>query len=105
MSDAIEDTPQEAFESADSRPALPTPDFDFLIYSLRLQTEMSLGLLPFTEAEKPDFELARHNIDLLAMLQVKTQGNLTPEEKLALDNSLAELRFRFVQAKEGASGD
>jgi len=104
MSDADENTPQEAFDSVGSRPALPPPDFDFLIYSLRLQTEMSLGLLPFTEKEEPDFELARHNIDLLAMLQVKTQGNLTAEEKLALDNSLAELRFRFVQAKESASG-
>ena len=105
MSDAVENTPQDAFDSADSRPALPPPDFDFLIYSLRLQTEMSLGLLPFTEKDEPDLELARHNIELLAMLQEKTQGNLTSDEKLALDNSLTELRFRFVQVKEGISAD
>ena len=47
----------------------------------------------------PDFELARHNIDLLAMLQLKTKGNLTTEEQRALDNSLTELRFRFVQTQ------
>ncbi|MEP6716296.1 MAG: DUF1844 domain-containing protein [Terriglobia bacterium] len=90
------------FEDDDSRPALPVADFDFLIYSLRLQAEMNLGLLPFADQQKPDFELASHNIDLLAMLQEKTKGNLSPEEQLALDNSVTELRFRFVQAKNKA---
>jgi hypothetical protein len=89
----------------ESRPELPPPDFDFLVYSLRLQAELNLGILPFDaapggEGQDPDFELARHNIDLLAMLQEKTKGNLTAEEQRALDNSITELRFRFVQAKE-----
>jgi hypothetical protein len=94
----------------DDRPELPPPDFDFLVYSLRLQAELNLGLLPFAggfgeektgeEKQEPDFDLARHNIDLLAMLQEKTKGNLTAEEQRALDNSVTELRFRFVQAME-----
>src|SRR5882762_4533219 len=88
--------------SGDSRPALPAADFDFLIYSLRLQAELNLGLLPFSGDQKPDFELGRHNIDLLAMLQEKTKGNLSPEEKRDLDNSVAELRFRFVEAMQAA---
>ena len=100
MSDIVENQPEESLESEASRPALPPPSFDFLIYSLRLQTEMNLGLLPFGEKQKPDFELARHNIDLLAVLQEKTKGNLTLEEQRDLDNSLTELRFRFVQAQE-----
>jgi len=100
MSDAVENTQEESSSGEDSRPALPPADFDFLIYSLRLQAEMNLGLLPFGEKQKPDFELARHNIDLLAMLQEKTQGNLSLEEKRALDNSVTELRFRFIQAIE-----
>jgi len=29
----------------------------------------------------PDFELARHNTDLLVMLQENTKSNLTAEEK------------------------
>ncbi|HKD08373.1 MAG TPA: DUF1844 domain-containing protein [Bryobacteraceae bacterium] len=85
---------------AGERPALPPPDFDFLVYSLRLQAEMSLGLLPLEDNIEPDLELARHNIDLLAMLQTKTKGNLTLEEQRALDNSLVELRFRFVEAQK-----
>jgi hypothetical protein len=87
-------------EEDDARPEFPPADFDFLFYSLRLQTEMSLGLLPFNGQAKPDFEAASHNIDLLAMLQSKTRGNLTDHEQRSLDHSLMELRFRFVQAKD-----
>jgi hypothetical protein len=90
-------------DELEPRPALPPADFDFLVYSLRLQAELNLGLLPFgapgEEKAPPDFELARHNIDLLAMLQLKTKGNLTTEEQRALDNSVNELRFRFVQVQ------
>ncbi len=94
-----EETMQDLFGDGDSRPELPPADFDFLVYSLRLQAEMNLGLLPFGENREPDYELARHHIDLLAMLQEKTKGNLTLEEQRALDNSVTELRFRFVQTK------
>jgi hypothetical protein len=90
---------QDLFEDGDSRPELPPADFDFLVYSLRLQAEINLGLLPFGEKPDPDYELARHHIDLLSMLQEKTKGNLTLEEQRALDNSVTELRFRFVQVR------
>lgn len=89
-------------QADDERPELPPPDFDFLVYSLRLQAELNLGLLPFSGTDKTDLEAASHNIELLGMLQTKTKGNLTPEEQRSLDNSLAELRFRFVQTKEAA---
>jgi hypothetical protein len=101
------ETASQALDDDDDlepRPALPAADFDFLVYSLRLQTELNLGLLPFgeigEEKPSPDFELARHNIDLLAMLQLKTKGNLTAGERCTLDNSVSELRFQFVQAHQ-----
>jgi hypothetical protein len=87
-------------------PELPPADFDFLIYSLRLQTELSLGLLllgpPGEDETGLDFDLARHNIDLLAMLQQKTKGNLTAEEQRALDNSVTRLRFHLTQIQQEA---
>jgi hypothetical protein len=64
---------------------------------------MQLGLLHFgeeTDRPEPDFELARHTIDILGMLAEKTKGNLSLEEQRLLENSLTELRFRFVQTKE-----
>jgi hypothetical protein len=102
----MSESPQQQNGDAGERPALPPPDFDFLVYSLRLQAELSLGLLPLDENIEPDLnfepdlDVARHNIDLLAMLQTKTKGNLTLEEQRALDNSVVELRFRFVEAQK-----
>lgn len=100
MSEADENLVPDNDEAEDGRPELPPANFDFLVYSLRLQTELNLGLLPFGDKRKPDFELGSHNIDLLAMLQEKTRGNLTIEEQRSLDNSVTELRFRWVQARE-----
>ncbi|MFB3778409.1 MAG: DUF1844 domain-containing protein [Bryobacteraceae bacterium] len=84
----------------------PPATFGFLVFSLRTQAELHLGLLHFgeeTEKPEPDLGAARHSIDLLAMLQEKTRGNLTLEEQRLIDNSLTELRFRFVQAAEEKS--
>jgi hypothetical protein len=88
---------------------LPPATFDFLILSLKTQADMHLGLVHFGEDEKdmppPDFRLARHYIDLLAMLQEKTKGNATMEEQRLLENSLTELRFRFVQSLESRKSE
>ena len=82
---------------------IPPANFEFLVLSLRSQAEVQLGLLHFGEEKdrpRPNLPLARHTIDLLAMLQEKTKGNLTIEEQRMVENSLTELRFRFVQASE-----
>jgi len=63
---------------------------------------MQLGLVHFGEGEppEPDLRLARHSIDLMAVLLEKTKGNLTLDEQRLLENSVTELRFRFVQVSE-----
>ena len=99
MSDEIreDETPEEAHIP------LPPASFEFLTLSLRTQVEVHLGLMHFgppEEKPQPDFDLARHGIDLLAMLQDKTKGNLSLEEQRMLENSLTELRFRYVQVLE-----
>ncbi len=81
---------------------VPPADFSFLVYSLTTQAQLQLGLLHLDAdtAPAPNLPIARHTIDLLAMLQQKTQGNLSLQEKLLLENSLTDLRFRFVQIAE-----
>ena len=80
---------------------LPPASFEFLVYSLKTQAEMRLGLLAFVEEkEPPNLAAARHAIDLLAMISEKTKGNLSMEEQRLIDNSLTELRFRYVQVRE-----
>jgi hypothetical protein len=90
---------------ADNQP-LPPATFTFLVLSLRAQTEIQLGLMHFGEEEEkpqPNLPVARHSIDLMAMLLEKTKGNLSLEERRLLENSLTELRFRFVQLSEELS--
>ncbi len=87
---------------SDSGFPLPPPTFEFLVFSLKTQAEMQLGLFQFGEssAEPPNLPAARHAIDLLAMIAEKTRGNLALEEQRLIENSLTELRFRFVQVAE-----
>ena len=89
----------------ESRMQLPPASFAFVVLSLRAQCEMQLGLMHFGQEEKPEPELplARHTIDVMAVLLEKTKGNLTLEEQRLLENSLTELRFRFVQASNEAA--
>jgi hypothetical protein len=82
---------------------IPPATFDFFVLSMKMQAEVALGLIHFGEEKdrpKPDFRVARHSIDLLAMIADKTRGNLTLDEQRLIENSLTELRFRYVQAAE-----
>lgn len=87
---------------SDSGFPAPPATFEFLVLSLKMQAEMRLGLIPLDENEdpKPDLPAARHAIDLLAMIREKTKGNLSLEEQRLVENSLTELRFRYVQASQ-----
>jgi hypothetical protein len=80
---------------------IPPANFEFLVWSLRMQAESSLGAAPWGgEKQEVNLPIARHSIDLLALLQDKTRNNLTLDEQRLLDNSVTELRFRFLQASE-----
>jgi Domain of unknown function (DUF1844) len=83
---------------------LPPATFEFLVFSLKMQAEMRLGLLKLGEGmdEEPNLPAARHTIDMLAMIAEKTKGNLSLDEQRLVENSLTELRFRFVQVSESA---
>jgi hypothetical protein len=104
MSEPDTVTPTTQTDKPEDTPfPLPPPTFDFLIMSLTAQAEMHLGLMFFGEEKdrpKPDFRLAQHAIEMLAVLQQKTKGNLSLEEQRQLENSLTELRFRYVQLFE-----
>jgi hypothetical protein len=87
---------------SDSDFPLPPPTFEFLVFSLKTQAEMQMGLFGFGEESKdgPNLPAARHAIDMLAMISEKTRGNLALEEQRLIENALTELRFRFVQVTE-----
>jgi hypothetical protein len=76
---------------------------DFLLWLATLAA-VQFGDLPDPATGKPvepNLAAAGNVVELIAMLQEKTAGNLTPEEAKLLDDLLYELRMRFVQAQEG----
>lgn len=87
--------------SASQRPT-PTLDFVTLILSLREGALVALGLVSNEElGDLPaDFAAAKYQIEMLALLETKTQGNLTADETKLLSTVIYELRVAFVEAKK-----
>ena len=78
---------------------VPPATMTTLVSMFSTQAMVGLGLLanPMTGKPEPQLHLARHFIDLLGVLETKTQGNLTSDEAKLLEMSLHELRMAFVQ--------
>jgi len=78
-------------------------DFGTFVLSLGSSALVHLGEIqhPDSAETKENISLARQTIDLLAMLEEKTQGNLTPEESRFLRDLLADLRLKFVEKNRG----
>lgn len=80
-----------------SRRALPKASFATLIQSTMTQALYYLGELAAETAQPAlDLDMAKHHIDVLGILEEKTRGNLTPDEQSMLDQTLYDLRSRFV---------
>ena len=53
------------------------------------------------EPLEPNLVAAGQMIEIIALLQEKTKGNLSDPEARLMDDLLYELRMRFVQAQQG----
>ncbi len=73
-----------------------------LFLSIGSSAALSLGLAPDPNSGKTEINLdmARFNIDLLAVLKEKTKNNLSNDEVRFLDSILADLQIRFVEASK-----
>ncbi len=88
-----------AAEPQTDRGSIPPPSFTLLVLSLVTQARICLADMdnPITRKKQLDLEAAKHHIDMLEMLDLKTKGNLSDQEKKLLDSVLYELRLRYVQ--------
>lgn len=88
------ETPQPDFEEPSG--------FETLVSYLSTTAMFQLGLMagPGGERIPADMPNAHRTIDLLQVLQEKTQGNLTANESRLLDDVLYELRMTFVELQK-----
>ncbi len=86
--------------------ALGPVDFSTHILSLASSALIALGKMPAPDgAQHPvDVETAKHLIDVLAMLETKTKGNLDEAETKLLGSLLYDLRVAYVDAQPKGKG-
>lgn len=87
-------------------PDQPNDLFLGLVAGLHMSAWMALGKVanPVTQKVERDLERAKETIDLLGVLEEKTQGNLHADESRLLQRMLYELRLNYVEElKSGAA--
>jgi uncharacterized protein DUF1844 len=90
--------PERQTAQAHGDPLDDPTSFLSLIMSLASNAAASLGMMPHpvTGDTGVDLKTAKHWIDILGMLEQKTQGNLDEQEAQMLENLLADLRMQYV---------
>lgn len=95
-----EEADRLAREEHEEEGGLPAPSLAEIVQLIIIQASIGLGGMqdPQTGQRIPaQLPLAKHYIDLLEVLQQKTAGNVTEQEKRLIDGALQELRMVFVQ--------
>lgn len=86
----------------DEEMGFPPASIPLLINTLAMQILSALGQIPDQNTGKAMIfkPLAQHLIDMLGVLEEKTQGNLTADEQQMLTEVLAQLRILYVQTPD-----
>lgn len=86
-------------QSAAAPGAYPPIDFHTFILSLGSSALFHMGELdsPDGQPGPVDLPLAKHTIDVIAMLEEKTKGNLSAPEANLVESLLYDLRLRYVE--------
>jgi hypothetical protein len=89
---------EDEFSEEDLADARDPASFVSFVMSIASNAASALGMMehPVTHQREVDVELGKHWIDILGMLQKKTAGNLTSQEKRMLEGLLADLRMQYV---------
>jgi len=81
----------------------PPATFEFLVHTLFTQALMALGRIPnpITKQSHRNLQTARHFIETLGMLEQKTAGNLSEDERRLLEEIQHQLRMMYMAEQPG----
>lgn len=84
---------------------MPVADFSTLLETLVTQALLYMGAFPDPQTGRAvvSLEYAKFHIDLLAVLQEKTKGNLSEEESKAVSETLYALQMQFVEVSKAVA--
>jgi DNA-nicking Smr family endonuclease len=97
----VQQPPVEESQEPPTEEYLPEMNFANFVLSLSTTAMYHFGDFPDPVSRKAEKNLiaAKQTIDILGLLQTKTEGNLDENEKSLLDGLLFELRMRYVKEK------
>jgi hypothetical protein len=98
---ASKETPYSDTSKESSKMQMPEINFATFIFSLNSSALVHLGIIddPATRTKSKNIAMAKQTIDILAMLQEKTNGNLSSDEENMLKSMLYDLRILYVKEK------
>jgi len=95
---------KEEYEQASANEDYPLPEINFptFIFSLNSSALVNLGVIedPATNQKAKNLPIAKQTIDILGMIEKKTQGNLSDDEANMLKTMLYELRMLYVKESQ-----
>ena len=80
--------------------------FVHFVFSLAHRAAVDFGDVPDEQTGQtlpPNLPAAQQIIEILALLEEKTRGNLTAEERQFLEQLLYELRMRYLELEKGGN--
>jgi hypothetical protein len=94
----------DASDEPQQEPPHQFPEINFATFvaSLNASALLQLGAIedPTSGQKNKNLPMAKQTIDILSMLQEKTEGNLSEEEENLLKNILYDLRIMYVKEKQ-----
>ena len=85
------------------------PELSFIEFVVSLASTAAIHLGDLADPEsgerfEPNLQGARQMIEVLSLLERKTRGNLTAQERQVLEQVLTELRMRLIEVERGGTG-
>jgi hypothetical protein len=99
--------PEQPHDHAEENHEAGAVTFIGFVLSLAHTAAVHFGDVPDPvsgDVGEPNLAAAQQMIDILALLEEKTRGNLSPEERQLLEQIVYELRMRYVEVGKGGPG-
>lgn len=90
---------KQEFTTGQKKCLMPELNFTTFLLSLNASALVQMGMHtdPSGNTAAKNLSIAKQTIDVIAMLEEKTRGNLTDDERRLLSNILYELRLLYVK--------
>lgn len=100
MGDSTKDAGDEDEATARDEGGIPPIDFTTFVLSMSTAFMAHLGEVTGPEGDRVDLPMAKQTLEILEMLEAKTEGNLSGEEERILSQVLSDLREAYESKAE-----